>query len=104
MIKLSDFVKYKKQVLEGQIDEKNLQFKIDSWFQRDKQSKEKWNNFIEKCTSNHQINNEDLNNFYDSFSSSKQFVDYINDNVGYNDNEVNYKDQFLNIIRLTAGI
>lgn len=104
MIKLSDFVKYKKQVLEGQIDEKNLQFKIDSWFQRDKQSKEKWNNFIEKCTSNHQINNEELDNFYDSFSSSKQFVDYINDNVSYNDNEVNYKDQFINIIRLTAGI
>lgn len=104
MIKLSDFIKNNRQVLEGQIDVENLSYKIDSWFQKDTQTKEKWNSFIEKCTSNHKVDDDELDNFYSSFSSSKQFVDYINDNVNYNDNEVNYKDQFMNIVRLTAGI
>lgn len=91
-------------ILEGQVDTENIQFKIDSWFSKDEQSREKWNSFIKKCTNNHKIDETELENYYNDFSSSKQFVDYIKDNVGYYDNEINYKDQFIQIVRLTAGV
>lgn len=104
MINLKDFIKYKTLVFEGQIDTENLPYKIESWFANRPDEKQKWDNFCNTCEVNHRINTDELEDYYNTFSSSTEFVDYINDNVTYNDSEANYKDMFMNIVRQTVGI
>lgn len=95
-------MKYKMQVFEGQIDTENLHYKIESWFNAKPIEKQQWDSFCNTCKANHHIDMDELEEYYNNFGSSKAFVDYINDNIS--NDEVNYKDMFMNIVRETVGV
>lgn len=79
------------------IDIDNIIYKVDSWFQSDENGLSAFNSFCSKCREQHRVDDNELETFYNSFNRSKEFVDYINDNI--DDGEVDYKDAFCNIVK-----
>lgn len=79
------------------IDIDNMRYKVDSWFQSDSNGLSNFDSFCSKCREQHRVDNDELETFYNSFNRSKEFVDYINDNI--EGDEVDYKDAFCNIVK-----
>lgn len=86
-----------------QLDIENINVKVGSWFRSDEASRKKFDDFVINCKANHKIASDELDEYYSTFTNSKEFVDFINDDIdGINTSD--YKDSFINIIRQYAGI
>lgn len=96
---MKDLSKYIKE----SVDVENIKFKVSSWFRNNEIGRADFEDFCKKCTEQHRIDLESLDNYYNSFNNKKEFVDFINDDV--NDTEtIDYKDAFMNIIKQYSGV
>lgn len=91
--------------LKTYIDSENLRYKIQTWVGTDNKEADELFKFVSVCKEKHCIDKNIFDDYYANFKDSKQFVDFMNDNVDRNeDNIPDYKDAFMNIMKGYIGV
>lgn len=85
------------------LDVENIKAKVGSWFRSDEAGRKKFDDFVINCRSNHKIDTSELDDYYSAFTNSKEFVDFVNDDIN-GTNTADYRDSFMNIIRCISCI
>lgn len=91
-------------LLENLFDENTFEFKISKWFERDPESRKRFNDYVQQVRSKHFIDKNQMTDFYMTLQSAPQMIDFICDNTDLECNQRDYLDTFYNIIKFSANV